>query len=151
MKDKEKRMIAILVAITIIVIIIAIFMNKNKSKEETRSEVVEENSMVVIEDGTRVNESKKMKENKKFEGMEISNIQLTETDGETLLIATVTNTSQIKQGGYPVKIKMVDEKGNEIRTMDAYIGELQPGKSMKISTSETFDSTNVYDFMITKE
>ena len=40
---------------------------------------------------------------------------------------------------------------NEITTMNAYIGKLKAGKSTKISTSATFDSTNVYDFTITKK
>lgn len=151
MKDKEKRRIVILVGITIVVIIIAILTNKNKKDEKAKNEVVEENSTIVLEDETILNESKKLKENKKFEGMEISNIQLTETEEETVLITTVTNTSQTKQGGYPVKIKMIDEHGKEIKNMAAYIGEIQPGKSIKMSTSAIFDSRNVYDFIITKE
>lgn len=151
MKDKEKRRIVILVGITIVVIIIVMLTNKNKKDEKAKNEVVEENSTIVLEDETILNESKKLKENKKFEGMEISNIQLTETEEETVLITTVTNTSQTKQGGYPVKIKMIDEHGKEIKNMAAYIGEIQPGKSIKMSTSAIFDSRNVYDFIITKE
>ncbi len=150
MKDKEKTLIAILVAITIVVIIITIIVKSGKKQEEVKTEAVEESSSTVLEDGTVLNVSDKLHETKKFEGMEISNIQLTETEKETLLIATVTNTSETKQGGYPVKVKMVDEQGNEVKTIDAYIGELQPGKSMKISTSATYEIEKVHDFIITK-
>lgn len=150
MKSKEKTVIAILVAITIVVIIVTIVVKSGKKQEEVKTENVEESSSTVLEDGTVLNVSDKLHETKKFEGMEISNIQLTETEKETLLIATVTNTSETEQGGYPIKVKMIDEQGNEIKTIDAYIGELQPGKSTKISTSATYDAKNVHDFIIMK-
>lgn len=150
MKSKEKIVIAILVAITIIAIIVTIIVKSSNKKEEVKTENVEESFSTVLEDGTILNMSDKLHETKKFEGMEISNIQLTETEEETLLIATVTNTSETKQGGYPVKVKMLDKQGNEVKTIDAYIGELQPGKSVKISTSATYDVKNIHDFIITK-
>ena len=152
-KGNEKKMIAILVAITVVVIIIAIMMNFNKSKEEeTENEAgQEENTVSLLEDGTLLNNSDKLHETKRFEEMEMNQIQLTERDGETELIATVTNTSDTDQGDYPVLVKMLDQQGNEITTMNAYIGKLKAGKSTKISTSATFDSTNVYDFTITKK
>lgn len=58
---------------------------------------------------------------------------------------------ETKQGGYVTLIKMVDKQGNEIKTLETYIGEVQAGKSMKFGTSATFDSFNVYDFTITKK
>lgn len=152
-KGNEKKMIAILVAITVVVIIIAIMMNANKSKEEKTQDKAgaEESTVSLLEDGTLLNNSDKLQETKKFEGMEISKIQLTEKEGETELIATVTNISDTDQGDYPVIVKMLDKEGNEITTMNAYIGKLKAGKSTKVSSSATFDSTNVYDFTITKK
>lgn len=155
MKPNEKKAIAILVAITAVVIIIAIIMG-NSGKKETKKE--EQNNTTqgeevtqLLNDGTLLNKSEKLHETKQFEGMEITNLQLTETEKETLLIGTVSNTSETKQGGYVALIKMVDKEGNEITTIETYIGELQPGKSMKFSTSANYDSSNVYDFTITKK
>lgn len=156
MKKKEKRMIAILVAITVVVIMIAIWMtNLKEPKEEVKRQEVKVEStgenVELLEDGTRLNTSNKLKETKKINGMEISNFQLTEKDNVTLLLGTVTNTSSTKQGGYPVNVKIVDEQGNEIITVGAYLGELEPGESTQFNTSATFDCVNAYDFSISEK
>ncbi len=153
MKDSEKKMIAILIAITIVVIIIAIIVGNSRPKkqEETKTTSEQEETTQVLEDGTLLNNSDKLHETKKLEGMEITDIQLTENEEETLLIGTITNTSSTEQGGYVASIKMIDKQGNEIKTLDAYIGKLKPEKSMQFSTSATFDSSNVYDFTIIKK
>lgn len=156
MKKKEKKMIAILVAITVVVIMIAIWMTNSKEpkeevkRQEAKVESTEEN-IEVLEDGTRLNTSNKLKETKKINGMEISNFQLTEKDNVTLLLGTVTNTSSTKQGGYPVNVKIMDEQGNEMITVGAYLGELEPGESTQFNTSATFDCVNAYDFSISQK
>lgn len=156
MKKKEKRMIAILVAITVVVIMIAIWMTNLKEpkeevkRQEAKVESTEEN-IEILEDGTRLNTSNKLRETKKINGMEISNFQLTEKDNVTLLLGTVTNTSNTKQGGYPVNVKIVDEQGNEMITVGAYLGELEPGESTQFNTSATFDCVNAYDFSISQK
>lgn len=159
MKKKEKQMIGILIAITVIVILIAIGMNykqeEKKLEIETKNQgnVVEnqEKNVELLEDGTRLNTSNKLKETKKINGMEISNFQLTEKDNVTLLLGTVTNTSNTKQGGYPVNVKIIDEQGNEIITVGAYLGELEPGESTQFNTSATFDWVNAYDFSVSEK
>lgn len=160
MKKKEKRMIAILVVITVVVIIIAIVVkNQKETKEPERAEIKnqettienQEKDVELLSDGTRVNTSNKLKETKEINGMEISNFQLTEKDNVTLLLGTVTNTSSTKQGGYPVNVKIVDEQGNEMITVGAYLGELEPGESTQFNTSATFDCVNAYDFSISQK
>ena len=83
--------------------------------------------------------------------MEITNFQLTEKDNVTLLLGTVTNTSSTTKGGYPVNVTVVDKQGNEIITVAAFLGPLEPGQSTQFSTSATFDYANAYDFSITKK
>ena len=163
MKKQEKRMIAILVAITVIVIIIAIVTrNRNNNGEEGENRIQqssqqketnteEEEYVNVLEDGTRQNTSEKLKETKTIDGMEISDIQLTEKDNVTLLLGTITNTTNETRGGYPVNVQIVDEEGNEIITITGYIEELAAGESSQFSTSATFDYANAYDFNITKQ
>lgn len=152
MKKKEKQMIAILVAITIIVIIIAIALNKGKKEEgEEENTTVKEEFVDVLEDGTKLNTSNKLQETKKIDGMEITNFQLTEKDNVTLLLGTVTNVSDTTKGGYPVNVKVIDKQGNEIITIDAFLGPLEPGRSTQFSTSATFDYANAYDFSVIKK
>ncbi len=148
MKQKEKRMIVILLVIMILVIIMAM-VRSNKNKEENIE--VKEEFIDVLEDGTKMNTSDKLHETKTIDGMEITNFQLTEKGNVTLLLGTVTNISNTIKGGYPVNVKILDKQGNEIITAGAFLGTLEPGKSMQFSSSITFDYANAYDFSITKK
>ena len=149
MKAKEKKMIIILVAITIIAIIALIIMRSNNGKKE-EEKAPEEEFVEVLEDGTRLNTSDKLHEKKTFEGMEITNFQLTENGNVTLLLGTITNTTGTKQGDYPVNIKVVDKNQKEIITVAAYMPPLEPGESTQLSTNATFDYANAYDFSISR-
>ena len=155
MKKNEKIMIIVLIAIAIAAIVFAV--NFNKSKEEGTPQaseptnVVKEEFVEVLEDGTRLNTSEKLAETKTFDGMQITDLQLTENGNVSLLLGTVTNTSDTTKGGYPVNIKVLDKKGEEIITVAAFLGELEPGESTQLSTSATFDYANAYDFEITKK
>ena len=158
MSKKEKIIIGILVGITLIVIFIAMT-RKQENKEELAQDSKSQNQTTVeqaefvdiLQDGTKLNKSDKLKETKILEGMEISNFQLTEKENVTVLLATITNTSNTTQGGYPVEIKVMDKHGNEITTVSAYIGTLEPGKTTQLNTSKTFDYANAYDLSITKK
>ena len=108
-----------------IVLIVAVNRGNKKDKEGNNENVAPEEEFVnVLEDGTRLNKSDKLHEKKEFDGMEITDFQLTEKENVTLLLGTITNTSNEKKGGYPVNIKVVDKQGNEIITVAAFFGEL---------------------------
>lgn len=158
MKKNEKIIIVALVVITIIVIIIAIVRGNSNKKEETKNigtgeqtAINQEEFLSVLEDGTKINTSQKLKETKKIEGMEISNLQITEKDDVTVLLGTITNTSETTQGGYTVEIKILDKQGEEMTTVSAYIGTLEPGKTTQLNTSKTFNYANAYDLSIAKK
>lgn len=155
MENKKRNIIIGIVILIIIVILIAVFGNKNnKNKqnenEQTDNQVTEE-FVNVLDDGTRLNTSNKLKETKTIDGMEISNFQLTAKDNVTILLGTITNKSDAVKGDYPVNIKILDKQGNEIITVGGYIGELQPGATTQLNCSATFDYANAYDFEITKK
>lgn len=119
-----------------------------KSETEITENTVKEEFVEILEDGTKVNTSNKLKETKTYEGLEISNIKLTEKDNVTLLLGTVTNKTNTKQGGKTINIKMIDKKGNEIITIVAFVGEIKEGESTKLNVSTTFNFVNAYDLSI---
>lgn len=152
MDKSEKRMIAILVAITIIVIIVAIIWNNNtKNKKIEENATPKEEFVNVLEDGTRVNNSNKLHEKKVFDGMEFTDLKLTERGNVTVLLGKITNTSSTTKGGYLVNVKLVDKQGNEIITIEALLPELAPGQSTELNTGGTLNFANAYDFIITKK
>ena len=151
MKPKEKRMILILLVILVIAIIIFVA-NKNKKDENTveGNNVVEE-FVQVLEDGTRLNTSTKLKEMKKFEGLEFGNIQLTNSNGQSVLLADVKNTTQAETRLMLVNVTLYDKNGNELGTVGGIISPLKPGESKQFNTSMTIDYANAYDFKVTKK
>lgn len=154
MKDNEKKMIAVLVAITVIVIIIAIVRGGGKKEEEKTGKentAPAEEFVQVLDDGTRLNTSEDLKKMKTIDGMEITNIQLTEKGNQTLLLGNITNPTDTTKGGFIADVTVLDKQGNEIITIDAIIGEIKPGESQQFSTSATFDYANAYDFKIEKK
>lgn len=102
MKKNEKIIILILLVVLVIAIII-FAVNKNKKEEdnnenintETENNVTEE-FVQVLEDGTKLNTSTKLNETKQVGIYKFENIQVTEKDGQSLILADVTNTSKTK-------------------------------------------------------
>lgn len=160
MKKNEKLMIGILVLITIIVIIFANTRNKEK---ETTVPPVEVNEVIDqvenkaqgeftqdLGNGTSVNTSDKLSSVKKYNGLEISNIQLSKKGNTTQIVATVKNTTNGTIPFQMLKIKLVDKNNNEIKTVSCAVKELTAGESTQLSTSASFDYVNAYDFVISK-
>ena len=152
MKKKEKRMILILLVVLVIaVVIFVVSKNKKGNEENTEENKVVEEFVQVLEDGTRLNTSTKLKEMKKFEGLEFGNIQLTNSNGQSVLLADVKNTTQAETGLMLVDVTLYDKNGNELGTVGGIISPLKPGESKQFNTSMTIDYANAYDFKVTKK
>ena len=144
-KDTKGALIIIGVAIIITVGIFFITRGKGNKKEVEIGEeenIVEEEFVNVLSDGTKLNTSDKLQEKKKVGGLEVSKFQLTEQGNSTILLGTITNTSSTEQGGYDVEIVVVDKTGKELGRIPAYIKKLQPGESTQLNTGITGDYAN---------
>ena len=161
MKKNEKIVILVLVIILVAVIIFSVVKNNSSSDtEETGTSSSTESSetelesagdySVVLEDGTKLNTSTKLNEDKTLEGLELTDIQLTESEGVTQILATMTNTSDEVQGGYIATLTLLDAEGNTLAVLSPYIPEIEPSESSTLNTSVTFDYSDAYDFTITK-
>lgn len=152
MKSNEKILITILVIITLCLVIFAVNRGKSKDVEGnvkgSTNDVMKE-YVQMTEDGTKVNTSEKLGEKKTVNNIEFTDIQLTENDGETLLIATVRNTGSVKTEMFAVSITLLDENGKEIKTIPGLVAPLEPGATSKFSSSTTLDFVNAYDFKVT--
>ena len=156
MKKNEKRLIIVLLVITVIVV--AIYMSRKDNGEiienDVNVEVIEEENKVVeefvqvLEDGTKLNTSTKLSETKDLNGLQIGNIQLTESNGQSLLLADVVNNTEAATDVTIVDITLLDKEGNEIVTLGGIIGPLQPGETTQLNTSSTLDYANAYDFTV---
>lgn len=150
MKSNEKKMIAVLFVILLISIIIVVV---NKNKKVSKSEDTEENSTVeefvqVLDDGTKLNTSTKLNEAKEVNGLKFENIQFTEKNGQSVLLANVTNNSGKETKFTLVDVILYDKNGNEIAKVGGIVSPLQPGAKTQFNSSMTLDYANAYDFKI---
>ena len=150
MKKNEKRMILILLVVLVIAIILFVT-SKNKSENKVEENKVEEEFVQVLDDGTKLNVSSKLNQMKKFEGLEFGNIQLTNSNNQSVLLADVKNTSSTATKMMLVNVTLYDKNGNELGTVGGIIPSIQPGESKQFNTSMQIDYANAYDFTITKK
>ena len=155
MNSNEKRWIVLLVAVVVIAIVLIVVLTGNKGKKEQidqgagqEIEVNEEKYTEELADGTKINTSEEFNSTKKYGNLEISNIQYTEKEGMSVLLADVKNTGSTKHEVEVVKITIIGENGETITEIKPIIGEIESGETIKLNASITADVTNAKDFKI---
>ena len=161
--------VIILIVIIAAIIIGSILLNKNKEENneqnnntnqtEQGQNITNNNSNslidmnnkenVEIKDGEKINNSAKLKEEKKYAGMVIKDINLyTRAEGMTDFNATVENSSGKDFSSQKIIIRFLNKDGSEYATLNAYLGDVKAGATTKIDASTTADVSNAYDFEI---
>ena len=156
MKKKEKKRILILVVTAIIVIVALLIVravlnnNENNNTQTPSSSSSEAGSeyTALYSDGSKLNVSSKLKENKNYQNVTISNIQLTTVNGLNRLLANVTNNSNSSTDAQDVSLVFVDRQGNTIATIPGVIPAMNAGETAQLNASTTKDIINAYDFRI---
>ena len=151
----KKRKISIkawvVVAIILIIIIVAVIVNINKKNKHETTENDENSYVEEIADGIRINKSTKLNESKLVNGLLISNIQLTESDGMTTLLADVTNKTEQKTSFKKLRIILLDENENEISSMIAFLNDINAGETIQLNASTTSNYIKAYNFKVVEE
>lgn len=119
MKKNEKKMITILVIITAIVI--AIYVVRQNKKEETPNDIQNQNEVTQ----TQIKD-------KEINGINVSNISISENNGDITVTANVTNNTGVTKEESIVKIKLKNAKGEVIQELGALIGKTNPGETRQI-------------------
>lgn len=155
----RKKIILIVVGIIILVIIavgIVKLTQKDEPEDTNTTGVINEMENVEtfeeyvseLDDGTRLNSSEKMKETKKYKNLEISNVQLTEKNGSSVILADITNKGDTKQEVEEVNISILDKEGKEITKLGGVIGEIEPGGTIKLNVAVSANIINANDIII---
>ena len=151
----KNQKIGIAVAIVIVLIIlIAIIVGVNKNDDVTQEG--SKNGLIVdgekytasLSDGTKINLSADFNSTKTYKNLEISNIQFTEKNGKSIMLADVTNKGNDTHDVEIVKLTMIGENGEEVTEIKPIIGEIKPGETVKLNASIYADVTDVKDFKI---
>lgn len=156
MKTNEKKMIITIVVIGVILVGVILIWKNNANKQQVvegedkgQTQVIEK-YVDILEDGTKLNNSNKLKETKKLDQMEISNIQLTYKNGMAVVLGNVKNTSNKDIGLTPIKLTLYDEKGNVLEEIDGLISPVKAGESVQLNVQISKDYANAYDLKIVK-
>lgn len=153
-KKSKKWWIFIIVCIIIIIALLIYKGNKNKTTEQngdTGSEKQMQNEYTTIqEDGTKVNTSSKLSETKILEGLEISNIKLTEKDNATEIIADIKNTTNKEVEGFYTLMTFLDKDGKTIVQITGYIPTIEANGKGTLNTKSGDKFSNAYDIKIVK-
>ena len=152
---KKKIIIISLIVIAVIAIVCGsigfIRNNKNKESEQLKGNNLQEEFVQVLEDGTKLNTSEQLKTTKNMDGLEITNIQLTEQNGQSVLIADVRNTTETETGVIGINIIILDKQENEIGKMPGIIAPLTAGETKQLNVGITEDYSNAYNFRVEKQ
>ena len=154
MKENQKRGIFILIIVGVILILcINIFKGNKESTEISKEESneIKEEVIQVLQDGTKLNTSEQLKQVKKIDGLEITNIQLTEKSGQTVLLADVTNTTNTDTKVIGINVIILDKQGKEIAKIPGVISPLKAGDTNQLNVGITEDYAYAYDFRIEKQ
>jgi len=163
MKKNKKIITTLIVVVIVIVGKIFIWKNANKNEETNKIQEIDQNEnkqevneivekyVEELEDGTKLNISNKLKETKRLDGLEISNIQLTYKNGMCILLADIVNTTNQDISLTPINLKLYDEQRNVLETLDGLISETKAGEKTQLNIGVSNDFANAYDFTIEKK
>ena len=143
MKQRKRLIIfALIVIVAIVVIVVITKGNRNDIGGE------------VQEDGTIISTSPKLKEKKKYEDFEITNIQVSASESLTTISGDVKNVSDKEVSSQYIGINAYNDKGEVVATFEAIVappgdlkGKIAPGDviTFNAATTERVMDTNVYD------
>ena len=168
-KDNGKNLwLKILLGLVIIGIIIFIIINIVKNREikgntskNVETEVnqqqeeenkVEEEFVQHTEDGTKVNVGSKITDDREVDGLKFTNIQLTEKNNQSTLLADVENATGKNISDYTnLDITFLTKDGQEIITIKGILAPLKSGEKTQLNAGLTQDVANAYDIKIKKD
>ena len=152
MNSNQKRWIVLVAVIVMLIIILAIvFSRRGESQNEVTQGEREENEEIYVtelEDGTKLNTSEDFNNEKRYGNLVISNMQYTEQNGMTVMLADVTNEGSTVHEPEIVTITIYGENNEVITELHPAIGRIEPGETIKINATSTADVANARDYEI---
>lgn len=161
MTNSEKKvvftLIGIFVAILLIVLIVKGVGNNNSDNTQTNlssnTENVanSDNYVTNLENDVKLNTSTDLNSIKNYKGLEISNIQFTSENGNSLLLADIKNTNSTKHEAEIVSISILGENNTEITTFNTALPSVEANGTEKLEVHITADIVNAKDFTISEK
>ncbi len=136
LNNGQKTLLLIIVVFAVMLVGYTAFIAFNKGKEKPKTEVADENI------------SQELLKEKKFQGLELKDIDVESTSSLTHLMANVTNTANEKFPAGMVDIVFLDKDQKEIGRTETYIDEVEPKGQIRIDTVIDKDYKSAYTFKV---
>lgn len=154
--DSRKAIAIILIVVAIVVIVImAVSANKGNKKNNTSNSNTTNQNQVNYQqnaDGSKVNTSEKVSEEKKVGDVKIEKSKIVYENGISTLTSKVTNNGA-DLDNLEFTVKFIGSDGKEISTngvaIVGYVGAIKSGEVKYINSSVTQDVTNAADVQYT--
>lgn len=161
---KNKKLWIFIAIIIIIIILLVVFKFNKKDNNKIDKNNSSTNDVIVVnpdennenefielqDDGTKLNKSEKFSQTKTIEGLEISNIKLTEKDNATEILADIKNTTDKDVEGFYADITFLDKNGQIIVILGGYIPSVEANGMATLNTNSSGNFANAYDFTVTR-
>lgn len=160
MKDKKWWIFIGIMIITIIVLLVVFKPTEEKKNDNTNNSTATNEVTIdegnnkyveVQEDGTRLNKSEELLKTKTIDGIEISNIKVSEKDNFTEILADAKNTTDKEVEGFWVDLIFYGDNQIMIAVISVYIPQMDAKGSATLNTNVTGDYANAYTFTINKK
>ena len=150
MNSNQKRWMVLVGIIVVLIIVLAIVFSGRGNNETVQGEREENEEIYVteLEDGTKLNTSEDFNNEKRYGNLVISNMQYTEQNGMTVMLADVTNEGSTVHEPEIVTITIYGENNEVITELHPAIGRIEPGETIKINATSTADVANAKDYAI---
>lgn len=149
MKKSGIKIFIILLILGVLILGVIYFIIKNNVHTDTieQNQTLEE-FVQTLDDGTKLNTSTKLNENKNINGLQIGNIQLKREDNKTTLLADVENVTDKTINEKYLDIILIDKEAKILTTIPAITVKLEPGEKTQLNIGTQLDYVNAYDFRI---
>ncbi len=150
--NKKRWLLLLIIAVILVIVTIVVYAinrNDNKEVEEKNEETVNvEKYTTELENGKKLNTSEEFNTTKKYRDLEISNMQYTEQNDISVMLADVTNTGNRIHEPEIVKITIYGDNNEVITEIKPVIGTIEPGETIKLNASILADVANAKDYTI---
>ena len=152
-KNQKRWMILVIIVVAVILILAIVYSRRGEGEEISQGERGQNEEIYVteLEDGTKLNTSEEFNNEKRYGNLVIRNMQYTEQNGMTVMLAEVTNEGSTEHEAEIVTIRIIGEDKEIITEMHPVIAKIEPGETIKINASTTADVANAKDYEIIGE
>lgn len=148
-KEISETILVILILLILFAMIIIVMKVASRVSRDGSGDINKREEFVqVLDDGTKLNTSTRLRKTKIVDGLKFENIQLTTKQGQSVLLADVENDTGKDIDVMLLDIILLDKNGNELTTIGGIIGELKDGEKQLLDSSVASDYANAYDFKV---